>query len=312
MSKREKISADLSAYLDGELNQARRSKIEKVLQYDKDLAGELERLKATRRLIGDLPGKNPPADFVGRVVARGERMHLLIERRSKMYWWIPTISAAAAVLLAAAGAVTIIFHQYQAAGPVEHAGEPVITLARADKEIDAPESEVAPVAAPLLEGQHFAKKDSSVTKLPAPSPQNVEIYTDNLALAQRDVINVLAANNIQRQAHVTDGYISNTFHSNIETTRQVQYIAFVPANQMGKLRRELNSVIAKQKGASLGFQEMDKATLLPVPATMPTTRVAGRRLKMQQAQQVDNVKLTITLNLDSPSPQVAPAADEKK
>ena len=107
MSEREEYSGDLSAYLDGELSESRRQRLDEVLQYDKELARELDRLRATRDLIRTLPTAQPPRDFATRVVARGERMRLLgTLRRPRSYQWINL--AAAAVVLVAAGLSLVI------------------------------------------------------------------------------------------------------------------------------------------------------------------------------------------------------------
>ncbi len=107
MSEREEYSGDLSAYLDGELSESRQQRLDKVLQYDQELAREMDRLRATRELIRTLPTAQPPRDFAARVVARGERVRLLgTLRRPRSYQWINL--AAAAVVLVAAGLSLVI------------------------------------------------------------------------------------------------------------------------------------------------------------------------------------------------------------
>ncbi len=53
----------LSAYLDGALTASERADLEARLQTDASLRRELERLRATKALIGSLPTLSPPRDL---------------------------------------------------------------------------------------------------------------------------------------------------------------------------------------------------------------------------------------------------------
>ena len=128
MSEREEYSGDLSAYLDGELSESKRLHLDEVLKYDRELAGEMDRLRATRELIHSLPTEQPPRDFVAHVVTRAERTHLLGSlRQPRSYRWITL--AAAAVVLVAAGLSVVIMQKLPWGQPTDPSHEKVGDLA---------------------------------------------------------------------------------------------------------------------------------------------------------------------------------------
>ena len=141
MSKREEHSNDLSAYLDGELSPSRAKHIEGALQYDKDLAGELARLKATRDLLRQMPVSEAPKDFVRHVVARSER-HRLLERSARRNYssfrWI-SIAAAAVVLMAVGLSALLMIQIEKDPGPAGATDAGRIALAP-EGDADAPKA----------------------------------------------------------------------------------------------------------------------------------------------------------------------------
>ena len=77
MTKRNRTSEQLSAYLDGALSEADAAAMKKALADEPALARELASLRATRALVRRLPPEHAPEDFARRVVARLERRSLL-------------------------------------------------------------------------------------------------------------------------------------------------------------------------------------------------------------------------------------------
>ncbi|MCE5325613.1 MAG: hypothetical protein LLG01_04300 [Planctomycetaceae bacterium] len=167
MNNRDEISNDLSAYLDGELSPSRVRQIDEVLAYDKDLAGELARLKATRSLVQQLPREQAAADFVRHVLARPERTHLLPASATRAYRsmrWI-TYAAAAVVLITVgvAAVMTVNTGQY---ARLKQGPQKLGELARAPEESDRqpPRMKAAPAA------PRGASKDGEIEDLKAPAP----------------------------------------------------------------------------------------------------------------------------------------------
>jgi site-specific recombinase XerC len=106
MTDAKKISERLSAYLDGELSDAERARVEAALEQDPQLVRLLAQLRATRKLLHGLDRSQAGEDFVSRVMARVERRDLLgrsmeMAAPQARHWtrWL----AAAAVLLVTAG-----------------------------------------------------------------------------------------------------------------------------------------------------------------------------------------------------------------
>ncbi|MCE5278554.1 MAG: hypothetical protein ABFD92_00460 [Planctomycetaceae bacterium] len=220
MNKRDEISNELSAYLDGELSPSRVRQIDEVLAYDKDLAGELERLKATRNLLRQLPRERTADDFVRHVLARTERTHLLPAPAARAYRsmrWI-SYAAAAVVLLAvgAAGVMMVNAVKYATPQGPHKLGE----LARAPEQ--APEKPGAPAATPDTEHAQtpdgkarreteLAGKDGTVEALKAPQAapalpaQGGQVKND----LNRDVAHARASGEDSsglRKKSVSDGY----------------------------------------------------------------------------------------------------------
>ncbi len=105
MTKRNKTSEQLSAYLDGALSSTDAAAVKKALAVEPELAEELDALRATRALVRRLPREHAPDDFARRVVARLERRSLLepglIEKPSPSRRRLVLAAAAAAVFLTA-------------------------------------------------------------------------------------------------------------------------------------------------------------------------------------------------------------------
>ena len=97
------IRADLSAYLDGQLPPEQAARVERALAADGDLRAELKALEAIRRLVGDLPREQAPADMLEAVMERAERERLLRApeptAQGRRFRWIRGIAAAAIIVL---------------------------------------------------------------------------------------------------------------------------------------------------------------------------------------------------------------------
>ena len=111
MTGKDKILEQLSAYIDGELSDAARKEVEKIVKADPDLAAELRHLQTVRKMLRDLPPQHPGEDFVSGVLAQAERRRLVESSADQhpttgMGWvrWL----ASAAVLLIVVGIGTVV------------------------------------------------------------------------------------------------------------------------------------------------------------------------------------------------------------
>ena len=111
MNSKGKMQSQLSAYLDGELDEAQLRRVENALEADAALRQELADLAAARNLLRGLPIESPPVDLVSRVLAEAERSQLVgappaeaVRRPSR---WM-RLAASAAMLLVAASVGMIV------------------------------------------------------------------------------------------------------------------------------------------------------------------------------------------------------------
>ncbi|MCY2925357.1 MAG: hypothetical protein NT031_07950, partial [Planctomycetota bacterium] len=111
MTKRNRTSEPLSAYLDGAMSPADAAAMEKLLAAEPELARELSTLRATRDLVGRLPREHAPDDFARRVVARLERRSLLepgLHEKPSLSRRRLWVAAAAAAVFLVAGVGTYV------------------------------------------------------------------------------------------------------------------------------------------------------------------------------------------------------------
>ncbi len=105
MNAKGKIQAQLSAYLDGELDEPQLRQVEEALENDGALRVELAQFAATRNLLRDLPVEKPPVDLVSRILAEAERNQLVsgqhAEGGSNPLRWVRYVASAAVLLMAA-------------------------------------------------------------------------------------------------------------------------------------------------------------------------------------------------------------------
>jgi len=100
------MSQELSAYLDGELNEADTAKVDEALGKNPELMRELNQLKHTREMLRNLPETTAPDGFAARVMAAAEKN---ATRRSstKIPVWLWGSGVAAAVIILA---VTVSYY----------------------------------------------------------------------------------------------------------------------------------------------------------------------------------------------------------
>lgn len=98
------LESELSAYLDGELDAARRHEVQRRLAESEEARALLEELRAISDGLGGLPRHRAPDDLPARLARHAERRLLLGEdgarRRLRRTWWAARVGAAAAVLIA--------------------------------------------------------------------------------------------------------------------------------------------------------------------------------------------------------------------
>lgn len=102
----------LSAYLDGELSDAERQRLERALAEDAQLAAELDELRQVRQMLRAFGVERAPEDFVDTVLARAARPRLVGEHSAhpapRGGGWVRVLSVAAVVLIAVSlGAVVV-------------------------------------------------------------------------------------------------------------------------------------------------------------------------------------------------------------
>ena len=104
MSARNNESREqLSAYLDGELSEAAAAAVDRALRSDPDLARELDRLQAVRRLVASLPRESAPPGLASRVLAQ-------VRPGGRTPWTarLARLAAAAVVLIAVGLGITMV------------------------------------------------------------------------------------------------------------------------------------------------------------------------------------------------------------
>jgi negative regulator of sigma E activity len=131
MTEREKICEQLSAYLDGELTAAEAQRVQQAVAENASLAGELTGLRYTRELLRRLPRAHAPGDFVERVLARTERLHLVQagEGRSSDRWtvWFRHLATAAVLLIAAGVGIVVGIAVRQSQQAMQAPGYPEVS-----------------------------------------------------------------------------------------------------------------------------------------------------------------------------------------
>ncbi len=232
MIEREDQFESLSAYLDGELSPAEALDLESALAADADLRAELEALRETRALLQDLPAETAPDHFAREVLRRAERHHRIglrspggALRRAR---WISM--AAAAIVLLACGLAMIIISQLQQ--PIEQGPIAVDPGVMPAPGVLAADGEGTPMLAVV----------------------NEVIWTDDMAMTQAQVENLLADNRVDRMvatvpvSRASDIPVNvNQFQSRAVDPSQVEIVADVELTQVAKLRKNLADIRVSQR-----------------------------------------------------------------
>ncbi len=104
--ERERLEADLSAYLDGELSATRTREVEHLLRESPEAQQLLDELRDVADLVADLPRKSAPAGLSATMTHQTERQLLFGEqpqrRRRSVLRLLVKVSASAAVIAACA------------------------------------------------------------------------------------------------------------------------------------------------------------------------------------------------------------------
>ncbi len=292
MTDRDKIREQLSAWLDGELSDSEVRRLEKAVELDAGLATELQQLCATRELIRRLPREQAPEDFVDRVIARAERMNLVgggenqVEQPSPLRWI--RIAATAAILLITVGTGIVITFSLFSPQFDEHVASsttPTVSQPGFD-DGDREETDGGAMAFPesgglgkaggpsvpegYCDGRYAWFKngldlEAELKNYYSSDIHSIEIYTDNLEIAEKDVVKVLDSNGIQpiKQAVINNldrarasnnatgdiGLLDNSYQVKPLNRAQVQIVVLVDEDQLAKLDKDLKKVISEQRVA---------------------------------------------------------------
>ena len=126
-----KIYQQLSAYLDGELDEAARSQVESMIDQQPGLGDELRRLGRVRELVRSLPRQKVSDDFADEVLAKAERMRLVTSSDTTPtetpLSWVRYI-ATAAVLFIAVGVGAIVSVMLWSTSQYNRDAEPVLAV----------------------------------------------------------------------------------------------------------------------------------------------------------------------------------------
>src|SRR4051812_39782236 len=140
-SSKEKIEAQLCAYVEGELDDADRADIERHLQTNPQHKSLLAELRRHRELLQTLPRATIPGDLNENLTGQLERSALLndddetAEAGVRINRW-PQLTAVAAVILLAAGLGIVVYYVLPPAG----GGHPNVAI---QSDMSAPQRKAA-------------------------------------------------------------------------------------------------------------------------------------------------------------------------
>ncbi len=240
MRDKEKISEQLSAYLDGELSEGESRMVDEMVAADPALSAELESLRLVQSLVQDIPPAQAPAGMAETVLKRAHRRHA--GRRSDSparrggpvaRWRMGHLAHAAIVLLAVGVGVMVTTWLNRPTHPQQ-------------TERQTPYPSKTPV---IAEGK-IAEVGGPATA----ETTNVFINTDNLLLTQREVEHVFGENSIKPVVEIAGAPKdvsgaqgrANFYNQTQVTPKQVRYEVAITDNQMRQIVSELNEIRAKQ------------------------------------------------------------------
>lgn len=172
--ERDKLGADLSAYLDDELSAARSREIQRVLASSEDARRQLDELREVSEQLGALPRLRAPAELASTLAAQAEQQLRAAPRAGKRRMRI--IRLGAQVTAAAAVIVAGVLVGYQIMQEQTLPGSPV--LAPSLQKSDTPAPAAAPARGIVRDGRRDVELAARwpeqpqdklpVAKLPAP------------------------------------------------------------------------------------------------------------------------------------------------
>lgn len=279
MTDAKKISERLSAYLDGELSDAERARVEAAIEQDPELVRLLAQLRATRKLLHGLDRTSAGEDFVSRVMARVERRDLLggsmeMAAPQARHWtrWL----AAAAVLLVTAGIgvfmATVInspdftelanreaksLSSSRAEKPAEEYAE--TALAKSDSAVMPQEKEDAIMAlAPAREGKELPLSGSpslaAAPQAPPAAPPAIRIVIEGQtppAAQEAPVALAKMAEKREEAAEISEAPSSPSDPQEIAPTQVV-----IRSDSLLPLQREVEEIMAKHRVAVVSAESM--------------------------------------------------------
>ena len=231
MSSKEKISEQLSAYLDGELSPEESRRMAEMVAGDPALSAELEALRSVQGLVRGLPPAQAPAGMADAVLARAQRR--------PAGWWAGRLARAAVILLVVGVGVTVTTWLSKSRRPVT--------------ELPSPSAVRTPI---LAKGTIAEMGDLAMAEV-----TNVFINTDNLVLTQRQVESVFGRNSIKpmvakdtvrltKDAPESRGRANFYSQTQVAPT-QMRYEVVIEENQMRQIVSELNEIRARQNVAQI-------------------------------------------------------------
>jgi hypothetical protein len=135
-NRQERRFENLSAYLDGELNNRERREIEILLQNDASFRDELKHLEATHRLLRQAPHLKVPHNFTLTAA--------MLPQKKRVNLWVPVMSASSAL-----AAILLVF-TYLISYSVVPAAAPMMMQSNAMNETAAEESTTAGQEPPMI------------------------------------------------------------------------------------------------------------------------------------------------------------------
>lgn len=126
------LRQQLSAYMDGELSPDQADRMDQALRDDPALAGELESLRATRRMVRQLPRVSAPPELLAQVLAKAERSRLSgpdpdrTRASTGAMPWVRRLASAAVLLIAFGVGGVILVTLWVVSPPAGELPEPAL------------------------------------------------------------------------------------------------------------------------------------------------------------------------------------------
>ena len=268
MSDHEKILADLSAYLDGELSHAQAQRVEEAARQEPAVARELAALRRTRELVRGLERVKTSPDFVAGVLEKAERLRLVRaeERPSggSFFRWM----AAAAVLLVAVGVGVTVAVMFLSTPHVDRTGP--IAIVKTDT--------------PKPDGKTTAREPGRMAGLPprvleeakATSAEDVTGLSGDGVIYARDADFDQAVKDVAGALRANDVTSPRYARQDREGRKEVTILAYAAPSQAKQLSVSLEAVRERygQDEADAFLRTSDRERTAPAPAAAPSPVIA--------------------------------------